>query len=516
MLFASAAVWGMMPNDGNDQQAGNHVDMIQQHQNDTVSNVDDCILRAVEANNIQAIKRVANESLRNILVSKLMRKWNEQEKEKREEYWFLDYLFQNRIESVNLRNNEGNTPLHIAIQNKNVKMVELLVKLGANVNIANHHGYTPLMLAGENVMNTYTEFRVFGYSDNGDFKKIVEYLVMNGANINEKDPCGKTLLIKATSKGEVPVVKWLVELGADSTKINEYGDNLLFFVIKNHCAGHSYDIIKSLIEDLKTDINQKNKDEDTPLLFMTRERYNEISMTYFIEQGADLNIKDKYGNTVLMNYLIKEEYPEESFVKFLIEHGADIYSKNVEGETPFSYVKEYYSPCLGLNPEVEKYRDKLESNGAFWGNVEWATRELEHEKAKEIKKEKAETLISLFKEAAKDLRSAEARERAKRDPKALAKREARARFREAARSIDYEENLKLATEMYESEEKSVRSASAMQRALDRRTRREEAEAEAKYDSSVRAASQMMKNVKIVAPKRKTTNVIKKRKFMSYY
>lgn len=41
---------------------------------------------------------------------------------------------------INNRNNEGNTPLHLAVKNRNNKMIGLLLNYGANKNIINGNG----------------------------------------------------------------------------------------------------------------------------------------------------------------------------------------------------------------------------------------------------------------------------------------------------------------------------------------------------------------------------------------
>ena len=50
---------------------------------------------------------------------------------------------------VNQKNDEGHTPLHLAVQIANKKIAELLIKKGANVNSIDNMGFTPLDYAVE-------------------------------------------------------------------------------------------------------------------------------------------------------------------------------------------------------------------------------------------------------------------------------------------------------------------------------------------------------------------------------
>ena len=67
------------------------------------------------------------------------------------------------------------------------------------------------------------------------------------------------------------------------------------------------------------------------LLWMCAARYNNESMVSFlIDKGADINMKNVKGFTALMCAAM---YNRESIVSFLIDIGADINMKNVEGDT---------------------------------------------------------------------------------------------------------------------------------------------------------------------------------------
>lgn len=65
---------------------------------------------------------------------------------------------------------------------------------------------------------------------------------------------------------------------------------------------------------------------------------------YLISKGADVNAKNRFGVTVLMNAVTlggNTDACNLKLVKFLISKGADIKSKNTWGKTALDNIKSY-------------------------------------------------------------------------------------------------------------------------------------------------------------------------------
>lgn len=104
-------------------------------------------------------------------------------------------------QQINTRNNEGNTPLNVAIKQGNDALVRQLVQQGADPNIRDNEGNTPLNVA---------------IKRGGNFSAVM-LLLQGGADPNIRDNEGNTPLNVAVKRyyGYDTVVKLLLQHGAD-------------------------------------------------------------------------------------------------------------------------------------------------------------------------------------------------------------------------------------------------------------------------------------------------------------
>ena len=107
-------------------------------------------------------------------------------------------LLQDKPILANARNIEGNTALIAAIENRDSEWTPYLLNKGADPNLPSAQGETPLMAAA----------RV-------GFRDAAEWLVGLGAKVNAANRAGETALIIAVQRRQVPIVRVLVDAGAD-------------------------------------------------------------------------------------------------------------------------------------------------------------------------------------------------------------------------------------------------------------------------------------------------------------
>lgn len=104
-------------------------------------------------------------------------------------------LLQERSFNVNCRGKSGNTPLKLAVKNRVVRNVQLLLDMTANPNIADDDGWVPLF---EALSPKKVEM---------DDKKCVELLLQYGAEVQVIDNSGQTIVDWALVNGDLTLLE---------------------------------------------------------------------------------------------------------------------------------------------------------------------------------------------------------------------------------------------------------------------------------------------------------------------
>ncbi len=191
------------------------------------------------------------------------------------------------------RDSQGNTQLHYSIDH-DLRTVQLLLNLGAEVNVQNEFGDTPLQIACHS-----------GYKD------IATELIKHGALLNSRNEFGETALFKVCKDGNSSIAKLLITHGADVNVANYDGITPLMF-----CADHSY---LSMFAD----------DDLSFATTIPDDRF--IIFVLLLEHGADVNRCCINENTALHYACINRHY---SVTKLLLKNNANVNAQNFEGNTP--------------------------------------------------------------------------------------------------------------------------------------------------------------------------------------
>ncbi|XP_022936563.1 potassium channel AKT1-like [Cucurbita moschata] len=153
---------------------------------------------------------------------------------------------------------------------------------------------------------------------------LLHQLLKRGSNPNEVDEgSGKTALHIAAAKGNEHCVVLLLEYGADPNRRDFEGSLPLWQAIQ----GNHEPIVKLLIDN-GADISSG----DVAQFACTAAEQNNIDMLKsIIECGGDVTLPRSNGTTALHTAVCEGN---SEMVKFLLEHGADIDKADVHGWTP--------------------------------------------------------------------------------------------------------------------------------------------------------------------------------------
>ncbi|XP_071037934.1 serine/threonine-protein phosphatase 6 regulatory ankyrin repeat subunit B-like [Parasteatoda tepidariorum] len=244
----------------------------------------------------------------------------------------LENLIENKINLINVVDENGCTPLHYAA---NEEVAELLIKRGANIKAKNMFEKSPLHYAVQHHKYEVVELLiregadVEAKSDRDETplffttsKKAFELLIANGADINAKSRGNNTPLHFAVMNRKDEIVELLLKKGADVEAKNCLDETPLF------SAGTKKTF--ELLTAHGADINAENLENNTPLHFAVMNRKDEI-VKLLLKKGADVEAKNCLDETPLFSAGTKKTF------ELLIAHGADINAKSSEGYTPLHF-----------------------------------------------------------------------------------------------------------------------------------------------------------------------------------
>ncbi|BCU68033.1 hypothetical protein HS7_14700 [Sulfolobales archaeon HS-7] len=221
---------------------------------------------------------------------------------------------------VNSKRN-GVTPLHVAVEQNNLPIVETLLEYGANPDVISEPTgksqlmYTPLQLAlsskqinyllinalikhGANVNLTGNSPHPLALATLRRDPKLVKLILDAGADIGiiitskEQRNCVMNVLAITGVSGDIETAKILIQYGA---RVDQSGENL---ITPYHTAAAAGQVrFLKFLMDIYHEPNIIGCHKRTPL-FRAVEANLETTK-YLVDEGADINAVDSFGNTPL-------------------------------------------------------------------------------------------------------------------------------------------------------------------------------------------------------------------------
>lgn len=189
-----------------------------------------------------------------------------------------------------------------------------------------------------------------------DIDALNDMIDKNGVinDIDAQDSNGQTALHHAGMKGFTPLCTRLIELGANPN-IQDNGGRTLLMVLIDHERDPT-EILK--FDAVKEGFNIKDKKGETALHHAGRKRALDTCI-HLIELGADPNIQDNDGRTLLIGMLDHNIHPQRILHFDAVKKGFDI--KDKEGSTALyaaltSDFRDYIFPYLlklGADPSLK-------------------------------------------------------------------------------------------------------------------------------------------------------------------
>ena len=215
-----------------------------------------------------------------------------------DQFEILEYLLESKSKAcINVQDKDGDTPLHLACDRGQQKMVSLLSSayLSANINllVTNKKGQTPLHLAA-----------AAGHKDSAeDLLHEVTGCSTYQDLLMARDNEGCTVFHTACSNGSLDVFRYLCRVYPEGvTSLDNRRRGLLHAA----CEGGNIEIVKELVEKYKIDPESQDKDGITCLHLLAERRnileaQKNINIYQYLRHHIDSNPipKDKSGRTPL-------------------------------------------------------------------------------------------------------------------------------------------------------------------------------------------------------------------------
>jgi hypothetical protein len=331
---------------------------------------EDDLMRAIETNNTQQVKRELNQDAS--LINKTDANGNTmlmiacQNKNLGIVKTLLEMGAQG---TINKQNAVGDTALHIACKNGYAAIASVLVLNGADLTIKNVLGKTPIEVCNDPALKAKLELhmanvkKMFEFVKNNRTQDLRQLLkTFRGVNLVDLTT-GDTPLHIACQLGNKDIALLLIQVGANPTLKNKNGQtpfdlvenetlranlqdqyNLtqaLFKAVENNSLPEVKQVLDRLPPNqvsilVNSRTNPESSEQGETPLHIAVKNANRVMVKFLLDKGADVNVGDKYEATPL-HFACRNG--DGYIARMLVEFGGDLTIKAIDGRTPLDACK---------------------------------------------------------------------------------------------------------------------------------------------------------------------------------
>ncbi|CAC5366237.1 unnamed protein product [Mytilus coruscus] len=248
-------------------------------------------------------------------------------------------LIQLRKDQIIHQDKQKRTPLYMACVGGHVNIAVTLLAIGnSSLDITNSDDLTPFDAASNNGHSTTVTCE-------NNQQNIVDILLKNRANVNQRSKTNISPLYKACQIGNEYIVGRLVDADAKVNLQSDDGssplganinaaDKFEFTPLHIACREKHERIVRFLIE-YNANVNAVNRQKESPLyIFCMHESLRIVEL--LLEKNADVNLCEEQRNSPLHAACRKGN---KQIVQLLLDKKADKHKRNNAGKTPFDVVQ---------------------------------------------------------------------------------------------------------------------------------------------------------------------------------
>ncbi|XP_025085724.1 uncharacterized protein LOC112559059 [Pomacea canaliculata] len=230
---------------------------------------------------------------------------------------------------INFCSIQGESALTLAVKSNNWPVVQFLVSRGVQYSVQTLEQLHTIHRLIKTTSSTFPEDKKV---------KLMKLLTNSGLSINLLDQCGKTPAELAFIHKKWKLLRYLLKSKADINPTSTKLDSFFHELTKMGSVDDDVKDITRLLVMSGLDINQQNIFGDTPF-HVAAEKANWDAVIVFVEHGADINILDRYGRSLLhtvvghLSSRDNRQLNKQQLLTFLVEHGADINRRSQDNKT---------------------------------------------------------------------------------------------------------------------------------------------------------------------------------------